>query len=68
MSDKLKSAEQLAFQFHEAYERLAPAFGYETREETQVFNIDSPNGQLMVAVCGEILKQIRLANDTKEIN
>lgn len=48
-------AEALAQKFHEAYERLAPRFGYETREDTQVFDLDSCNGQLMVAVCKELL-------------
>ena len=29
-----QKAEQLAQRFHEAYERLAPSFGYETRKST----------------------------------
>jgi hypothetical protein len=40
--------------FHEAYERLAPQYGYETRPETKVFDATSPNGQLMIAVMTEI--------------
>jgi hypothetical protein len=48
-------AEALARQFHEAYERLAPQFGYETRAETRQFDPQSPNGRLMVAVCAEIM-------------
>lgn len=44
----------LARRFHEAYERLAPSFGYETRTETRVFDPESKNGRLMVAVCAEI--------------
>lgn len=46
---------QLAMVFHEAYERLAPQFGYETRKETEEFDKDSPNGRLMIAVCGEVM-------------
>ena len=46
---------QLAVLFHETYERLAPSFGYETREDTKEFDKDSKNGKLMVADCGEIL-------------
>jgi len=48
-------AERVAVVFHEAYERLAPQFGYETREETKTFDKNSANGQLMIAVCKEVL-------------
>lgn len=44
----------LAIKFHETYERLAPAFGYETRSDTKVFDPESKNGRLMVAVCAAI--------------
>jgi hypothetical protein len=47
----------VAKRFHEAYERLAPQFGYETRKETRAFDPNSPNGKLMVAVCKELLKE-----------
>lgn len=47
-------AEREARMFHEAYERLAPSFGYETRSGTREFDPASPNGKLMVAVCGEL--------------
>jgi hypothetical protein len=45
----------LARRFHEAYERLAPSYGYETRTETRNFGDDPKNANLMVAVCAEIL-------------
>ncbi len=51
--------EALARDFHEAYERLAPEFGYETREETRTFDPRSRNGQLMIAVCGELARRLR---------
>ena len=51
----MTDAEKLARIFHENYERLAPVFGYETKEETKVFDSHTPNGQLMIAVCFEIL-------------
>lgn len=43
--------------FHEAYERLAPAFGYETRPESAVPWDDVPeqNRALMVAVVTEVV-------------
>ena len=50
----------LAEVFHEAYERLAPGFGYETRAETKVFDPESQNGQLMVATCRAILEEMGL--------
>ena len=50
--------EQLARTFHEAYERLAPSFGYETRHETRVFDPTSANGRLMTAVAGEVLERL----------
>ncbi len=45
----------LARKFHDNYERLAPRFGYETRDDTKQFEPDTPNGRLMTAVCSEIL-------------
>ena len=45
---------KLAVMFHDIYERLAPSFGYKTREDTKVFKAYTPNGKLMIAVCGEI--------------
>jgi hypothetical protein len=50
---------ELANLFHETYERLAPGFGYQTRPETRQFDPESPNGRLMIAVCGEILQTLR---------
>lgn len=49
-----ETPENLARRFHEAYERLAPSFGYETRQETRQFDPTSKNGRLMIAVCAEI--------------
>lgn len=56
--DKIKAAEELALQFHQTYERLAPSFGYETRPDTKVFDPESNNGKLMIAVCSEILSSL----------
>lgn len=43
-----------ARRFHDAYERLAPQFGYETRTDTKAFDPNSANGRLMIAVCREL--------------
>lgn len=48
-------AEALARQFHDTYERLAPAHGYETRKDTKTFDPEAANGKLMIAVCQQIL-------------
>lgn len=50
------TAEDMARMFHEVYERLAPSFGYETRQMTRVFDPESANGRLMIATCDEILR------------
>ena len=62
-------SEQLARQFHEIYERLAPSFGYETRTETRAFEPTTPNGRLMIAVTDEIEAAIqqRIAELTAEL-
>jgi hypothetical protein len=51
-------AETLARNFHEAYERLAPEFGYETRKDSAVTweLVPERNRQLMIAVCTELLR------------
>lgn len=53
---ELPSAEQLAQRFHEAYERLAPDFGYKTREASAKPWAEVPenNRALMTAVCAEV--------------
>jgi fructose-specific phosphotransferase system component IIB len=54
-----KTPEQMAELFHEAYERLAPEFGYETREETRQFDPESKNGKLMIATCAAVIAHAR---------
>ena len=56
MTDNAKLAEL----FHDTYERLAPSFGYSTRDDTKQFDPESANGRLMIAVCGEIIRAGRL--------
>jgi hypothetical protein len=48
----MADAEQIAQAFHEIYERLAPDFGYETREASAKpwAEVPEQNRQLMVAV------------------
>ena len=52
--------ETLARMFHEKYERLAPDFGYKTREASAVPWEDVPeaNKALMIAVATEIVNEI----------
>ena len=49
----------LAILFHREYEKLAPGFGYDTKKETRIFDPESPNGKLMVAVCEKMLEHIQ---------
>jgi len=48
--------EMLARFFHSTYEKLAPQFGYETRQDTRDFDPTTPNGKLMVAVAAEAMR------------
>ena len=50
---------ELAQNFHDTYERLAPRYGYETRSSTKIFDPNSPNGKLMIAVCKTILFELK---------
>jgi hypothetical protein len=50
-------AQRHELQTRELEERLAPNFGYETREETREFDPTTKNGHLMVAVCAELLSK-----------
>ena len=56
-------SEQIARQFHDTYERLAPQFGYETRADTKVFDPQSQNGRLMIAVCEEVIGELERGRD-----
>lgn len=54
------TAEKLAEQFHDEYEALAPAYGYETREETRTSWDDLPSAlkRLMVAVVNTVVEPV----------
>lgn len=55
--------DEVARLFHEAYERLAPSFGYETRKASAVPWLDVPdnNRRLMTAVVGEVRAALEAA-------
>ena len=55
--EEAKNAEELAKQFHEFYEELAPDFGYKTREASRKpwEEVPEKNKNLMIAVAGRIL-------------
>jgi len=54
------NAIKLAILFHELYEQYAPEYGYETKEQTKIFCSDTPNGKLMIRVCREIQKFVKV--------
>lgn len=49
--------EAVAKAFHEAYERLAPRYGYQTRHESRVpwAEVPASNRALMIATAREVL-------------
>jgi hypothetical protein len=57
--------EALARLFHDTYERLAPEFGYETREASRKpwEEVPQQNRTLMVAVAGVIAETLGLRGD-----
>lgn len=58
LDSELPGAIKLAVWLHDTYEELAPLYGYETRQETRLFNASSPNGKLMIAVCGRLREKL----------
>jgi hypothetical protein len=54
------TAEELARFFHETYERLAPQYQYETREESAVpwDEVPEDNKRLMIATAAEVLRKL----------
>lgn len=54
------TAEELARFFHDTYERLAPEYDYETREDSRTAWEDVPesNKRLMIATAAEVLKKL----------
>jgi hypothetical protein len=53
------TAEQIARAFHETYERLAPDFGYKTREASAKpwSEVPQQNKSLMIAVVGTLISE-----------
>jgi hypothetical protein len=63
----LDQAERIASQFHEAYERLAPEFDYNTREASAVpwEEVPEANRNLMIAVVNELLENGTIVTPVK---
>lgn len=57
--------EAIAELFHTTYERLAPAFGYQTRRESAVpwESVPEANKRLMIAVAAEVLHYLEVAGE-----
>ena len=53
---------ELAKTFHQIYERLAPEYGYKTRDESAVAweNVPEKNSKLMIATCKAVLQETHL--------
>jgi len=63
-------AESVAKIFHEAYERLAPFYNYETRKATRVpwEQVPEQNKRLMIAVATEVLSVLFPLQDPSEVD
>lgn len=60
---------EITKRFHDTYEKLSKEYGYETRKETKVFDINSNNGKLMYATVNEIVSPILKENqELKKLN
>src|SRR5690606_27510165 len=61
MTERALTGAEVARAFHEAYERLAPSFGYETRPESAVpwEQVPENNRRLMIAVASEVTAALR---------
>lgn len=64
----MPNAESVAKLFHDTYERLAPAFGYDTRPETRVpwDKVPERNKRLMIAVTAEVLAMLFAPTDESQ--
>jgi hypothetical protein len=60
------NAIKLAVLFHDLYEKLAPEYGYETKDDTKIFKAHTRNGKLMIRVCREIQKHVTITEATDE--
>jgi hypothetical protein len=62
------SAERVARAFHDTYERLAPAYGYETRLDSRTHwaLVPAENKKLMVAVAQTLIDEGVIATDEKQ--
>ena len=65
---KSVTAEELAKFFHATYERLAPQFGYETREASGTIweSVPENNRRLMIATATEVLIWLRCKREEIE--
>lgn len=65
---KTNPARDLARRFHEAYEDLAPLFGYRTRRKSAVpwYKVPTKNKRLMIAVCERLLEHGIPTKEVKE--
>ena len=50
-----REIENITILFHDTYEELAKEYGYKTREDTKVFDMESPNGKTMLKTVEKII-------------
>ena len=59
------NAIKMAIMFYKLHEELAPEYEYETKD-TKIFNASTPNGKLMIRVCREMQKFLKIEQKTPE--
>lgn len=68
----MNEIENITILFHDTYEEVSKKYGYKTREDTKIFDIESPNGKTMYETVEKVvspyLKEIeRLKNNWQQL-
>lgn len=51
----MSELENITILFHDTYEEVSKKYGYQTREDTKVFDMESPNGKTMYETVEKIM-------------
>ena len=51
----MSELENITILFHDTYEEVSKKYGYQTRKDTKVFDMESPNGKTMYETVEKIM-------------